>query len=44
MAGSWFQRPEALRWTLYSNAGGVTKENDHVLIDVIYHNKAVYQV
>ena len=33
VAGSWFQRPQALRWTWYSNAGGVTKEIDHVLVD-----------
>ena len=31
--GSWFQRPQAHRWTWYSNAGGVAKEIDHVLID-----------
>ena len=33
MAGSWFQRPQAHRWTWYSHAGGVAKEIDHVLID-----------
>ena len=33
MAGSWFQRPQAHRWTSYSNTGGVAKENDHVLVD-----------
>ena len=33
MACSWFQRPQAHRWTGYSNAGGVAKEVDHVLID-----------
>ena len=33
MAGSWFQRPQAHRWTWYSNAGGVAKEMDHVLVD-----------
>ena len=32
LAGSWFQRPQAHRWTWYSNAGGVAKEIDHVLI------------
>ena len=32
-AGSWFQPPQAHRWTWYSNAGNVTKEIDHVLID-----------
>ena len=33
VAGSWFQRPQALCWTWYSNAGGVEKEIDHVLVD-----------
>ena len=33
VAGSWFQRPQAQRWTWYSNAGGVAKEIDHLLID-----------
>ena len=33
MAGSWFQRPQAHRWTWYSDSGGVAKEIDHVLID-----------
>ena len=33
MAGSWFQHSQAHRWTWYSNAGGVAKEIDHVLID-----------
>ena len=33
MAASWFQRPEAHHWIWYSNAGGVAKEIDHVLID-----------
>ena len=33
VADSWFQRPQAHRWTWYSNAGGVAKEIDHVLID-----------
>ena len=32
-AGSWFQHPQAHRWTWYSNAGRVPKEFDHVLID-----------
>ena len=32
-AGSWFQHPQAHRWTWYSNAGGVAKEIDHVLVD-----------
>ena len=30
VAGSWFQRPQAHRWTWYSNAGSVAKEIDHV--------------
>jgi len=34
VAGSWFQCPQAHRWTWYSNAGGVAKEFDHVLVDV----------
>ena len=33
VAGSWFQRPHAHRWTWYSNAGGVAKVIDHVLLD-----------
>ena len=33
VAGSWFQRPQAHRWTWYSNAGDVAKEIDHVLVD-----------
>ena len=33
VAGSWFQRPQAHRQTWYSNAGGVAKEIDDVLID-----------
>ena len=33
MAGSWFQRPQAHRWTWYSNAGGVAKEIDHLFVD-----------
>ena len=32
MAGSWFQRPQAHCWMWYSNAVGVAKEIDHVLI------------
>ena len=32
MADSWFQRPQAHRWTWYSNAGGVAKEIDHVFV------------
>ena len=30
---SWFQRPQAHRLIWFSNAGGVAKENDHVLDD-----------
>jgi len=33
VAGLWFQRPQVLRSTWYSNAGGVAKEIDHVLVD-----------
>ena len=33
VAGSWFQHPQAHRWSWYSNAGGVAKEIDHVLVD-----------
>ena len=33
VAGSWFQCPQAHCWTCYSNAGGVAKEIDHVLVD-----------
>ena len=33
MADSWFQNPQDHRWTLYSDAGGVAKEIDHVLVD-----------
>ena len=33
VAGSWFQHPQAHRWTWYSNAGGVAKEIDHVLVN-----------
>ena len=33
MAFSWFQRPQAHRWTWYSNAGSVAKGIDHVLVD-----------
>ena len=33
VAGSWFQRPQAHRWTWYSSAGGVAKENGHLLVD-----------
>ena len=33
VAGSWFQRQKTHRFTWYSNAGGVAKEIDHVLVD-----------
>ena len=33
VAGSWFRHPQTHRWTWYSNAGGVTKEIDHVFVD-----------
>ena len=33
VAGSWFQHPQAHHWTWYSNAGGVAKEIDHVLVN-----------
>ena len=33
VAGSWFQWPQAHRWTWYSNDGDVAKEIDHLLID-----------
>ena len=33
VAGSWFQHPQAHRWTWYSNAGSVAKEIDYVLDD-----------
>ena len=45
VAGSWFQHPQAHRWTWYSNAGGVAKEIDHVLVDCrwrMIHNCRVY--
>ena len=32
IAGSWYQRPELHRWTWYSNAGGLSKEIDHILV------------
>ena len=46
VAGSWFQRLQAYRWTWYSNAGGVTKNNDHMLVDGrwrMIQNCRVYQ-
>ena len=33
VAGSWFQHPQAHRWTWYSNSGGVAKVIDYVLVD-----------
>ena len=33
VAGSWFQHPQAHRWTWWSDASGVAKEIDHALID-----------
>ena len=33
VAGSWFQSTEPHRWTWCTNAGGVAKEIDHVLVD-----------
>ena len=33
VTGSWFQHPQAHRWTWYSNCGDVAKEIEHVLID-----------
>ena len=32
IAGSWYQRPAQHRWTWYTNAGGVAKEIDHILV------------
>ena len=32
IAGSWYQRPALHCWTWYSNAGGVAKEIDHILV------------
>ena len=32
VAGSWFQHPQAHRWTWYSNAGSVAKEIELVII------------
>ena len=46
IAGSWYQRPELHRWTWYSNAGGVAKEIDHVLVSTrwrILQNCRVYR-
>ena len=46
VTSSWFQRPQAHRWTWYSNAGGVAKDIDHVLDDGrwrMIQNCRVYQ-
>ena len=46
VAGSWFQCPQTHHWTWYSNAGGVAKEIDHVLVDGhwrMIQNCRVYQ-
>ena len=46
VVSSWFQCPQAHRWTWYSNTGGVAKEIDHVLVDghwEMIHNCRVYQ-
>ena len=46
LAGSWFQRQQAHRWTWHSNADGVAKEIDHVLVDAcwrIIQNCRVYR-
>ena len=32
VAGSWYQRPVLYHWTWYSNAGGVAKEIDNILV------------
>ena len=45
-AGSWFQRPQAHRWTWYSNTSGVAKQIDYVLVDGrwrMIQNCRVYQ-
>ena len=36
IAGSWYQRSELHRWTWYSNAGGVAKEIDHILVSTCW--------
>ena len=46
IGGSWFQRREPRRWTWYSNAGGVAKEIDHILVSTrwrILQNCRVYR-
>ena len=44
VAGSRFQCPQAHRWTWYSNAGGVAKEVDHLLIDGCWRMIQNYRV
>ena len=41
VAGSWFQRPQAHRWTWYSNAGGVAKEIDHHMVNLLCHTASI---
>lgn len=46
VGGSWFQRSNPHRWTWYSNAGGVAKEIDHILVSTrwrILKNCRVYR-
>ena len=46
IGGSWFQRRDPRRWTWYSNAGGVAKEIDHILVSTrwrILQNCRVYR-
>ncbi|KAG0728675.1 Craniofacial development protein 2 [Chionoecetes opilio] len=46
IAGSWYHRPELHRWTWYSNARGVAKKIDHVLVSIrwrILQNCRVYR-
>ena len=46
IGGSWYQRREPRRWTWYSNAGGVAKEIDHILVSTrwrILQNCRVYR-
>ena len=46
IAGFWYQRSELHRWTWYSNAGGVTKEIDHILVNTrwrIFQNYRVFR-
>ena len=46
IGGAWFQRREPRRWSWYSNAGGVAKEIDHILVSTrwrILRNCRVYR-